>query len=293
MDSMQLPSGPFVSVDWLAQHLGDPALRVVDCRFALGEPTLGQQQYQAGHIPGAVYLDLERDLSAPVARHGGRHPIPPVAHLAETFRRIGIQTSPPEAASWVVAYDDSRLAIAARLWWLLRYCGHDRVLLLDGGFAAWQAAGQARETTIPTPTPAVFIPQVRSDWVVTIDQVKAGRHNPRVAVVDSRDGDRFRGEREPIDPIAGHIPGAVNYDWQEVTDAQGRVQPLAYHRQRWQAIADRDEIMVYCGSGVTACVNLLSLTLAGISSGKLYAGSWSDWCSYADDPDIEIATGPA
>lgn len=275
-----LPEGnntPVVSAQWLHEHLHDPQVVIVDCRFSLMEPQLGQQQYEAGHIPGAVYLDLNRDLSRPVSNHGGRHPLPDIPTLADKLSTIGICSNPP---TLVVAYDDSRLAFAARLWWLLRYLGHDRVAVLDGGFSGWQAAGYLVSAEIPLPKSGQFVPQPRPIQVVDMTEVKARKDQPGVVLVDSREAERYRGEREPIDPIAGHIPGALNYPWQEVTDAEGHVRSQAEQRQRWADVEPADEVIVYCGSGVTACVNLLSLELAGIRTGKLYAGSWSDWCSY-------------
>ncbi len=289
---MSLPNSPVVSVQWLHDAIANPAtptspsVVVVDCRFSLMQPELGRQQYEAGHIPGAYYLDLNQDLSSPVASHGGRHPLPDVNGLASKLAAIGIHSQ----TTWVVAYDDSRFAFASRLWWLLRYLGHDRVAVLDGGLAAWQGAGYPVSADIPPPQTGNFIPQVRSPLVVDIDTVAQRKELPTVALVDSREGDRYRGEREPIDPIAGHIPGAINLPWQEVTTTEGFVQPVSLHQQRWQSLAHADEILVYCGSGVTACVNLLSLELAGLVNGKLYAGSWSDWCSYPDRPIATITS---
>lgn len=290
--------GQSVSIDWLKEHLANPRVVVVDCRFALMQPDLGRQHYQAGHIPGAFYLDLNQDLAGAVQRHGGRHPLPDVEALRDTFQAMGITSEIPlnissdasdegensvslaNCPTWVVVYDDSRLGFAARLWWLLRYLGHDQVAVLDGGWSAWQAAGYAVSTEAPLTRPGRFVPHVRSDWVVDIDQVRQRQGLPGVALVDSRESDRYRGEREPIDPVAGHIPGAINYPWQEVTDSQGFLHGLEHQRQRWEALDPSQDIIVYCGSGVTACVNLLSLSLAGFPPGKLYAGSWSDWCSY-------------
>ncbi len=271
---------PVVSVDWLQEHLNDPQVTIVDCRFSLMQPDAGQQQYEAGHIPGAYYLDLNRDLSSPVARHGGRHPLPDMAKLAATLETMGVHSNSPQDATLVVAYDDSRQAFASRLWWLMRYMGHDHVAVLDGGFAAWQEKNYPVTQDLPAPKPGKFIPRLRPDLVVNIDEVKARKEQPEVALVDSREGERYRGEREPIDPIAGHIPGAVNYPWQDVTNDRGMVRSPDEQRQRWADLQAAAEILVYCGSGVTACVNLLSLELAGIQTGKLYAGSWSDWCSY-------------
>ncbi|HAX80421.1 MAG TPA: sulfurtransferase [Cyanobacteria bacterium UBA11372] len=266
-----------ISPQWLSEHLNDPQVVVVDCRFSLDDTELGQRQYLQSHIPSAYYLHLNRDLSSPVARHGGRHPLPNITELAEKLASIGVNSQ----ETLVVAYDDSRFAFAARLWWLLRYMGHDKVALLDGGFAGWQAAGYPVTDAVPTPLqPGIFVPNLRSHLLVDIDAVKARKDLPEVILVDSREPERYRGEREPIDPIAGHIPSAVNYPWKDVTDSQARLLPLPEQQQRWEGLKDAKEIMVYCGSGVTACVNLLSLEIAGIKTGKLYAGSWSDWCSY-------------
>jgi thiosulfate/3-mercaptopyruvate sulfurtransferase len=275
---MNQNQSPIVSVEWLHQNLGNADVIVVDCRFALTEPNLGRQQYEAGHIPGAYYLDLNHDLSSPVQTHGGRHPLPDIASFSAKLSELGITDS-----TVVIAYDDARFAFAARLWWLLRYLGHDRVAVLDGGLKAWQSAGYAVSTDIPPQKSGHFTPKPQSSWVVDINAVKAQKELPGVALVDSREPERYRGEREPIDPIAGHIPGAVNYPWQDVTTGQGYLQSAEYLRDRWSPLQSSQEILVYCGSGVTACVNLLSLSVIGVE-GKLYAGSWSDWCSYQDNP---------
>lgn len=276
-------ASPLISADWLYDHLHDPQVVIADCRFALTDPNLGRQQYQAGHIPGAYYFDLNQDLSSPVAPHGGRHPLPDPDQLAHKLAAAGIRSGNHQEPTLVVAYDDSRFGFAARFWWLLRYLGHDQVALLDGGFKGWQTAGYPVTPAIPDAKPGQFTPQLRSDWVVDMDTVKAQKDLPGVALVDSREGDRYRGEREPIDPIAGHIPGAVNYPWQTVTDEQGNAHPAMLQQQRWADLTQAEEILVYCGSGVTACVNLLALELAGLPAGKLYAGSWSDWCSYPNN----------
>lgn len=269
---------PFVvSTQYLREHLDDPQVVIVDCRFVLTQPEAGYQQYQVSHIPNAHYLDLNQDLSAPVQRHGGRHPLPDINELARKLAAIGVTFQ----ETLVVAYDDSRLGFAARLWWLLRYMGHEQVALLDGGWTAWQAAGYPVTNALPPkPQTGTFVPQLRTDWVVDIDTIKACQDWPKVMLVDSRESDRYLGKREPIDPVAGHIPGAVNYPWQDVTNDQGYLHSIAEQQQRWTGVAPDTEVIVYCGSGVTACVNLLSLELAGIHTGKLYAGGWSDWCSY-------------
>ncbi|WP_017651250.1 sulfurtransferase [Fortiea contorta] len=265
-----------VSQLWLLEHLNDPQVVIVDCRFSLADPQLGQQQYQASHIPGSYYLDLNQDLSSSVREHGGRHPLPNPTDLAQKLAAIGINFQ----ETLVVAYDDSRLAFAARFWWLLRYLGHEQVVVLDGGFAGWQKAGYPLTSAIPQPRPTTFIPAINTEMLIAFAGVKNLKDLPEVVLVDSRESDRYRGEREPIDKIAGHIPGAVNYPWLEVTNSAGYLLPESAQRLRWQNLATASEILVYCGSGVTACVNLLSLEIADIHHAKLYPGSWSDWISY-------------
>jgi thiosulfate/3-mercaptopyruvate sulfurtransferase len=265
-----------VSAQWLVEHLDDSQVVIVDCRFSLADPHLGKQQYQTSHIPGAYYLDLNLDLSSPVSEHGGRHPLPNVVELANKLSSIGVNSQ----QTLVVAYDDSRLAFAARLWWLLRYLGHDRVAVLDGGFAGWKHNSYPVTDVVPLAQNGSFIPQALTHLLANVTDVKNRKDLPGVVLVDSRERDRYLGISEPIDKIAGHIPGAVNYPWQDVTQANGYLIGISEQLSRWQNIANKNEILVYCGSGVTACVNLLSLELAGISNAKLYAGSWSDWISY-------------
>jgi thiosulfate/3-mercaptopyruvate sulfurtransferase len=268
-----------VSSQWLGQQLDNSSVVIVDCRFKLTDPEWGYQQYQTRHIQGAYFLDLNRDLSSPVTKHSGRHPLPDPDRLAEKLGAIGIR----RGETWVVAYDDARFAFASRLWWLLRYLGHERVSLLDGGWQGWQEAGYPESDRLPTPTPQSFIPQIHADWIVDVEAVKNRPEFPSVVLIDSRDGDRYRGEREPIDPIAGHIPGAVNSPWAEVSDERGYLRPLEEQQRLWDNYRAAEQIFVYCGSGVTACVNLLSLTLSGHHNVKLYPGGWSEWCSYLLD----------
>ncbi|MGK7937734.1 MAG: sulfurtransferase [Xenococcaceae cyanobacterium] len=266
----------FVSCQWLAENLGNTEVVVIDCRFQLNSPTWGYEQYCNSHIPGAYYLDLDQDLSSSVKLHGGRHPLPNLDQFATKLASIGIIHS----ETLVVAYDDSRLAFAARLWWLLRYLGHDRVAVVDGGWNAWQQGNYPTIKDIPSPQQGSFTPQPRTDWIVDRETVKIRKDLPEVVLVDSRDSDRYQGKREPIDPIAGSIPGALNSPWKQVTNDRGYLIPLQEQAQLWSSYQSKEEIIVYCGSGVTACVNLLSLQLAGIDNAKLYPGGWSDWCSY-------------
>lgn len=280
--SVNFPSQSLVSAQWLAEHLQDPQVAIADCRFSLADPQLGRHSYETAHIPGAHYFDLNQDLSSPVQVHGGRHPLPNLATLAQKLAELGINSADPQGSKLIVAYDDSRFAFAARFWWLLKYLGYDRVALLDGGFQAWQQMGYPVTNEISAPAIGHFVPQPHFDRVVDIDWVRAHKDLPVVVLVDAREAERYRGEREPIDPIAGHIPGAVNYPWQGVTDERGYGRSPQEQQQRWADLNNAEEIIVYCGSGVTACVNLWSMEVAGLPPGKLYVGSWSDWCSYLE-----------
>jgi thiosulfate/3-mercaptopyruvate sulfurtransferase len=262
-----------ISSPELCAQINDPQRVILDCRFSLADVNLGRQQYAAAHIPGAAYFDLNLDLSSPIGKHGGRHPLPDPNVLAEKFAAAGIEAG----KSQVVVYDEG-LAFASRCWWLLRYLGHDAVRVLDGGFRGWQSAGYPVTDEVSPPRAGYFVPQVRSPLVVDIAAVKARKDG--TVLVDAREGKRYRGEQEPIDPVAGHIPGAVNYPWQGNLDSQGYLLPTTQLQQRWEGLRDAEEILVYCGSGVTACANVLALEIAGIPGAKLYAGSWSDWCSY-------------
>ncbi len=277
----------FVSADWLAEHLHDPNVCIVDCRFSLAESDLGRNQYEQAHIPGAHYLSLDQDLSSPVQAHGGRHPLPDPAQFARRMNELGIHSAQADhPATLVVAYDDSNFAFAARLWWLARYFGHDKVAVLNGGWSGWQAGGRPTTTEQPQPKSGTFQPRIRDRTVLDIHHVQQHKDRSGVVLIDSRAPERYRGEVEPIDPVAGHIPGAVNYPWMQVVDENHELRSQAELAQHYAGLQSAEEVIVYCGSGVTACVNLLAMTAAGLTHGKLYAGSWSDWCSY-EDAEIE------
>lgn len=260
----------FITSEQLKTQLGK--VIVFDCRFNLMNKTLGSEQYHAGHIPGAYYLDVEKDLSGPTTIHGGRHPLPDVETLSKKLRTAGVHQH-----STIVVYDDSRMAYAARAWWLLRYCGHAQVVILDGGFNGWINSGGAVDRREPALKNGNFKAVAQQDW--TVNHADILQNGAAFTLIDSREEKRYRGEEEPIDPVAGHIPGAINYFWQEATTEQGFIKPTEAQCLRWNNINKRDNLVVYCGSGVTACVNLLSLKMSGINA-KLYPGSWSDWCSY-------------
>jgi len=273
-----------VSTDWLAREL--ERLRVVDVRWYLDPARRGRDAWRAGHVPGAIFLDVDEDLSAPGGGRGslaGRHPWPDEAQVARVMSAAGIGPGVR-----VVAYDDASGSIAARLWYLLRAYGHDEVAVLDGGIAKWQAEGRPLSTEEPRVEPALFAPRARPGFVVAKPEMV--REHARRLVLDARASERYRGEREPVDPRAGHVPGALSAPWTEnVThDAVPVFRPPEALRERYEALgAGREEPVVYCGSGVTACHDLLALHVAGLR-GTLYAGSWSEWSS---DPTLEAATG--
>ncbi len=259
---------------------------ILDCRFDLADPGKGRRMYAEGHLPGAGFADLDLDLSSPIGPLTGRHPLPDTAKLAEQLGAWGIGADTP-----VVVYDDQGGAFAARLWWLLRWLGHRDVRLLDGGIQAWITAGGTLTAEVPHPARRRFEP--RPDpraWVSTTDLVRL-LASGRIQVIDARAPARFRGESEPIDPVAGHIPGALNLPLQGNLGEDGRFLPAQLLRERFlAAIGTRDprEVAHSCGSGVNACHNLLAMEIAGLAGSRLYAGSWSEWIR---SPDRPVAVG--
>jgi thiosulfate/3-mercaptopyruvate sulfurtransferase len=273
-----------IHVDILHQHIDDPQLVVIDCRFDLGDTTLGRLQYESGHLPGARYADLDRHLSSPITPGSGRHPLPDPQDFARSLGRWGV--SP---VSQIVAYDASGGAFAARLWWLARWIGHTRVAVLDGGLAAWVDAGGAVTTAVPEPIATRYEPRVdHSMWIAT-DQL--AQQLDDYVLIDAREAPRFRGEVEPIDSVAGHVPGAINLPFKENLTESGHFAPVEQLAERFAPLASgQRQVVAMCGSGVTACHNLLAMHVAGIDQAKLYAGSWSEWIRDASHP---VATGPA
>lgn len=260
----------------------DPPV-IADCRFALTDPGGGERAWAEAHLPGAHYLHLDRDLAAPRAALGGRHPLPDAASFAARMRAIGLS-----AGRLLVAYDDSRGAFAARLWWLARYFGHEAVRVLDGGWGAWRAAGLPVTAAPPAAAQGNFVARPDPERCIDYAALQRRRAAGDVQLVDSRDPARYAGSEETIDPVAGHIPGARNMPWGSATGADGCFLDAEAQRRRWAALHDQRALVVYCGSGVTACVNLLSLALAGEEDALLYPGSWSDWCAR---PDAPVARG--
>ena len=260
-----------VSSAELAAHLGD--WRVFDCRHDLAKPKLGGEQYRQAHIPGALFASLDRDLSGPKTGKNGRHPLPDAKTFGAWLGRQGLKRG-----DQVVCYDAANGAMAARLWWMLRWVGHDTVAVLDGGFAKWQAEGRAVTAEVPRISPTELKVAARTDMAI---EVSAIAKNPRRhALLDARAPARYRGEQEPIDPVAGRIPGALNrFNMDNVRGDSRFKSPDDLKHDFQQVLGGRapSEVIHYCGSGVAACHNLLAMELAGLTGGKLYAGSWSEW----------------
>lgn len=274
-----------VSTGELAARLAEPDWLMADCRFELADRDAGARAWRAGHIPGAIHADLERDLSAPVTPLTGRHPLPPIDVLAATLSGWGVTES-----TQVIAYDAGSGMFAARLWWMLRFMGHDAVAVLDGGFGAWVAAGFPVSGAAVARSPARFVPRPRHAMLCDAVELAAALASGEV-LVDVRAAERFRGEVEPLDAVAGHVPGAVNLPYQLNLDQRGRFLPRAELAELWrQRIGDAGGAgpICMCGSGVTACLGLLAREVAGLPVGRLYAGSWSEWIR---DPTRPVARG--
>lgn len=280
-------TSPLKTADWLIRHLNDANLRVLDCRYALSDPLLGRIAYLEGHVPGAIYADLETDLSGPVQEGGvgGRHPLPDPQVLAAWLGRVGIGQD-----SVVVCYADHAAGgdyYASRAWWLLRWLGHREVYVLDGGWPAYLQADGPVSTAEPAHAPATFTPDVQRDMVADVQDVQ--HRDGNVLLIDSRAPDRYSGETEPIDRKAGHIPGAVNRPFTGALNSDGTYRNTDELRAHLDA--GNAPTIAYCGSGVSATPNLLARELSGVPLGpdnRLYPGSWSDWIS---DDSREIVTG--
>lgn len=276
-----------ISTETLAAH-ARPDWIIVDCRYDLGNERWGHEQYLAGHVPGAVYASLSDDLAGPRTGANGRHPLPSIEALAATFGRLGIANT-----SQVVVYDQNVGLHASRLWWSLRYLGHDAVALLDGGWARWMAEGRPVKAGQEAEPPATFTPSPRPHMAIDLDGVQARVAGSDTLLLDARGADRFEGRTEPIDRVPGHIPGARNHYYMWNTGPDGTFLSPGELRERFDAVlggqAPTDTVM-YCGSGVSACHNLLAMELAGLPGTTLYPGSWSEWSA---DPNRPVETGPA
>jgi thiosulfate/3-mercaptopyruvate sulfurtransferase len=285
---LTMPIAQLISPQALEQRRSQPGLVILDCRFALDDPDYGQRSYAEGHIAGASFADLERDLSGPVLKGvTGRHPLPGPDALIARLRAWGINNDAD-----IVLYDDGPGAYAARAWWLLAWLGkRDGVYLLDGGLKAWHAAGLPLSLDPPATVPGTFSGAPDADLLVDADTLQQRLGQPDMTLLDARALPRFKGEVEPIDPVAGHIPGAQCAAFTDNLGADGRFLPADQLKQRFvEKLGDRSPtgLVAYCGSGVTACHNLFALSLAGYPLGRLYAGSWSEWIN---DPQRGVAKG--
>ena len=275
---------PLCSVDELAPHLGDANWIVCDCRHDLADYAAGRRAYDHSHIPGARFVHLDEDLSGPKTGLNGRHPLPHPQTFALRMGALGIDNG-----RQVIAYDASGGSYAARLWWMLRWVGHTRVAVLDGGWDAWVRSGGAVDTETPSVQPTTFTLRVQPEQAADANFIAAHLEDAKVAVIDARSADRFRGENETLDPVAGHIPGATNRFFRMNLEASGCFKPAHVLQHEFGALLGArspNDVVHQCGSGVTACHNLLAMERAGLSGSRLYPGSWSEWVS---DPSRPVA----
>ncbi|MEH7085032.1 sulfurtransferase [Neobacillus drentensis] len=265
--------------EWVLECLNESNLRIIDCRFSLAEPEKGKQEYLQGHLPGAVFFDLEKDLSSPKQTYGGRHPMPVLEEFISKLENAGIDEN-----KLVVAYDFGEGAYAARFCWMLQYLGHGNVYVLDGGYKSWIEASYPVTKEISAFEKTKFHFKVQPELLATTDEVKevVEKHLNNKILIDSREEKRFLGIEEPIDKKAGHIPGAINKPWMEGLNER-YYKPAEIQKQRFKNLDPAKEMIVYCGSGVTAAPNYLALKEAGFEKVKLYIGSFSDWISYEDN----------
>jgi thiosulfate/3-mercaptopyruvate sulfurtransferase len=275
-----------ISAAQLIDCLGKAGVVVFDTRFSLADTGYGERVYSEGHIPGAFYLHLDRDLSGPITPSSGRHPLPPIENFVEVMRGHGVSTD-----SQVIAYDDASGMFAARCWWLLKWMGHERVAVLDGGMQAWLRQGGARETAIPPlPRRGDFIQRMREAMLVEVDELQRGLSERTMLLCDARAPERYRGDVEPIDKVGGHVPGAINLPFAQNLDAQGCFRDPAALAALHSHPASAGTVVHMCGSGVTACHNVLATAVSGQPLPALYAGSWSEWIT---DPNRPVARGEA
>ncbi|WP_092925340.1 sulfurtransferase [Romboutsia hominis] len=273
-----------VSPNWLKENMDNKDLVIVDCRFDLIDKEYGKKSYNESHIKNAVRVDIENQLSSEVKIHGGRHPLPSVDDLVNTFKSIGIDNN-----SIVVAYDEGDLAGPSRLWWILKYLGHDKVYVLNGGINEFKSIGGEITNEIPKTKIGNFKATVNNNMRVDMNYVKERLYNKDIAIIDSREYKRYLGEFEPVDKKAGHIPSAKNYFWMDVLNKDNEfinLKCLDDLKRHFEKLNDYKEIIVYCGSGITACPNSLALSEVGICH-KVYPGSFSDWISY-DENEVSI-----
>ena len=268
---------PLVTTHDVAQRLDDPSLVILDVRHDLAQPEhWGEDRYGEAHLPRAQFVHVDRDLSAPKSGRNGRHPLPSPDEAAALFSRLGIDES-----KHVVVYDQNSGMFAARVWWMLRWLGHESVAVMDGGIEKWIREGRDVVQSVETPAPASFVPR-EAATTTNADDIAKGLQQGAQVLVDARASERFRGEIEPLDPIAGHIPGALNRPWSTNVTADGTFKPADSLRREFARLLGEtplDQVVHYCGSGVSACHNLLAMEIAGLPGTRLYPGSWSEWCA--------------
>lgn len=280
-----MPFTEIISTRDLAKHLDEPNWLVFDSRFDLIDEEIGREDYQEAHIPGALYVHLEHDLSA--ARHPGktgRHPLPSVEEFSRRLSAWGVDSSVQ-----AVVYDDRGGMVAARLWWMLRWLGHDNVAVLEGGWQRWQEENRPDDSYIPTPRPRQFVANPRGEWVVRAEEIVARLADNTLTLLDARSADRYRGENETLDPVAGHIPGAINAPFTRNLDSDGSFHSRENLRQYYETLVGHvpaKEVIVYCGSGVSAAHDALAMAYAGIGDVRLYVDSWSHWITDSRHPVV-------
>jgi len=275
-----------VSTEELNKHLDDPDWVVFDCRFTLTDPAAGKAAYDQNHIPGARYAHLDDDLAAPIGPDTGRHPLPDTELLVAKLGKWGVDSS-----RQVVVYDDAFGAMAVRMWWLLKWLGHDNVALLDGVLPKWIREKRPLTNELPTITPSSFAAQINEDMWVTAGDLQRALEKGEVVLLDARSEERYSGEVEPLDRVAGHVPGAINLPWEDNLDLGGNLLSPGELRELYlEKMGDKpaSQVVNMCGSGVTACHNILAMEHAGLSGARLYAGSWSEWITDSSRP---VATG--
>lgn len=271
-----------ISTELLARHLDDPNWIVFDCRFSLADSKAGFNDYKKAHIPNAVYAHLDHDLSSPVTISSGRHPLPGFSLLAKKLGAWGVGNQ-----SQVIVYDDAGGAFAGRMWWLLRCLGHDQTAVLDGGIQQWKKQSRGLASDVPAIESKLFHPTINDTSWLEAEEVLAGLENQSIFLLDARTPERYRGEQEPIDPVAGHIPGAFNRPFQSNLGGDGLFSSPRELRQQFEELIQEtspENVVHMCGSGVTACHNLLAMETAGLTGSRLYAGSWSEWIRDANRP---------
>jgi thiosulfate/3-mercaptopyruvate sulfurtransferase len=277
---------PLIQAEELARLLEDPSLRIFDCRFDLSQPDSGRARYAGEHLPGAAYADLNRDLAAPVTARSGRHPLPSPVEFEARLRAWGVNRD-----SLVVAYDDGNSMYAARLWWMMRWVGHEPARVLDGGMRRWVQLGLPLDDSVPARAPGDFVAHPRPELAVDAGQLLSATADGAPRILDARAPERYRGEVEPIDAVAGHVPGARNHPFTLSLGSDGRFLPAAELRAAFEASlqgAAPGRAVAMCGSGVTACHLLLAMEVAGLGGARLYPGSWSEW---SRDPARPVARG--